>query len=162
MGAAYHMTSSGSLVVLNAVTSFDVALGWVLGVFAVLGTVAGFFRWVLPRFRETKKDLRAFRDAILGREAINHPDTGVELAPPIPGIGNRMANQEQQMSVLTEAVSAIAGSHKRIDDLEERMGRLEQNRDLERIVGKAESIQMFKTIETVANAQPPDDDEPQD
>lgn len=96
--------------------------------------------------REGRKDVRAFKDAILGRDEIVHPETGKVLAPAVPGIGARMATIET-------AVVEMANTHLRVDRLEERVSTLEA-KDMERALARAESIELMRTIESALNSTP--------
>ena len=53
----------------------------------------------------------------------------------------------------------MARNQDRIDHLENRVSAIEQGR-FERIVGKAESIQLYKTMETAIKADPEDRGDP--
>lgn len=95
---------------------------------------------------EGRKDVRAFRDAILGRDEIVHPDTGKVLAPAVPGIGARMATIEA-------AVVEMANTHLRVDRLEVRVANLEE-KEVERALARTESIELMRTIESAIKADP--------
>lgn len=95
---------------------------------------------------EGRKDVRAFKDAILGRDAIIHPESGVELAPAVPGIGARMATIES-------AVVEMANTHQRVDRLEIRVASLEE-KETERALARTESIELMRTIESAIKADP--------
>ena len=117
---------------------------------AAVGTALGFLAvgWRRGRrvFREGRKDARAFKDAILGREEILHPDTGAVLAPAVPGIGARMATIET-------AVVEMANTHLRVDRLEERVAHLEA-KDIERALARTESIELMRTIDSALKSTP--------
>ena len=103
-----------------------------------------------------RQETVAVRDAILGREAVCDSITGKELAPALPGIGQRMANTEAQMAVITEAVAKLADTHQRLDKHEQRIEKLEAA-SVERIVTRAESAQAFRAMEAAINASPDED-----
>lgn len=142
---------------------------------AAVLALAGFWRWAWlgklearddgPRQRtpgfikRVGLDLRAFRDAILGRDAIRHPDTGRVLADAVPGIGARMAASDDRLERLTAVVETIADSHKRVDAIEIRLATVEQAIGGERVLKGIESVQLLRTMEAVANAEPPHGDE---
>lgn len=129
------------------------------------GAIFGFFRWVLPRYRAVRSDIRAGRDALVGREAVVDSITGKVLAPALPGIGVRMETNEQQLSVLTEAVATLASSTARLDDHDKRI----EAQDLriaaletgygERVVTRLESTAAWRAVEAVANSTPPEGSE---
>ena len=127
-----------------------------LSLFAIVAAFAAFFRWVAPRYRRAKSRVVATVDTIAGREAITDSITGRELAPAIPSIGERMATHEGRLDRMVEAVAEIARNHQRIDSLEVRVDALERSQ-VERIAGKPESIQLFRTIETALGAEPQED-----
>ena len=102
--------------------------------------IVGVWRWALPRIRSGARTYGAFKDAVLGREAVTHPDTGAEIIPASPGLGHRMSTVET-------AVVRLAESQARWDDHENRIARLEKA-ESERIVSRAESIELLRTIET--------------
>lgn len=125
--------------------------------------LAGAGKWLVGTkrnpgvFRRGHRDVRALRDTILGRDPVLDTITGHELSPAIPGLGARMADQDERLDRLTTVVETLADVHVRVDALEVRVVAIEQNRDLERIVGKVESVQLMKTMETAINAEPPDE-----
>jgi polyhydroxyalkanoate synthesis regulator phasin len=137
---------------------------WLLAVGAAVALIAGFWRWLLPRWRNAKADARAIRDTLVGREAQRDSITGEEIQPAIPGIGTRVSSIEKQgqttsdqLGILTRAVADMAASQERIDNLEHRVAAIEQGHFLERMAGKAESIQLFRTIEQVSKDNTDDD-----
>lgn len=127
---------------------------------AVLAAIGTWVKWIRPRWRRARAKWIAAQDAIIGRDAINDPITGRELAPALPGIGVRMAHQEavseqqaKQMGLLTDAVAKLADQGEAIEDLRTRVTELENAR-VERVVTKAESIAAWKAIEATAKATP--------
>ena len=120
--------------------------------------LAGWWRWLRPKWRAVRQDSRAIRDTLVGRDAITDSITGKEIAPAIPGIGDRMASQETQTAEIARAVTALAESHRRIDDLDHRVTAIEQGHQLERLAGKAESVQLYRFLETVTKDEDGDDD----
>lgn len=147
------------------IDGLNVASGTIVGVCGAVATLAGAYKvlWHGKKdqhgnrrpglVRGILQDLRGFRDAILGREPVFDSITGAELAPRLPDIGTRMATQEQQMAVLTEAVAAMAKNNRRLDDLEERVTALEEMK-VERVLSKAEQIQLLSTMEAAVSASP--------
>lgn len=103
------------------------------------------------------RDLRGGRDALLGRDAVVDTITGEERVPALPGIGVRMAHQEQQMELLTEAVAKLASTHTRLENHETRILKLEEAA-VERVVTRAESAAAWRAMEAAALATP--DEEP--
>ena len=140
-----------------------------LSVAAAAAVLAGISRWVTPRVRNVKADARAIRDTLVGREAQKDTITGREIAPAVPGIGERMADQEQhqirmaeEMGILTRAVADLASAQAemtavqgRLDDHERRLTAIEQGHMYERLAGKAESIHLFRAVEAIAKDEDP-------
>lgn len=152
---------------LDAITDLDPVLKFISLASGVVLIVVGFWRWALPKWRNTKSDARAIRDTLVGREAVRDSITGEEIRPAMPGIGVRVSSIEKQgqttsdqLGILTRAVADMARSHERIDNLEHRVTAIEQGHFIERMAGKAESIQLFRTIEQVNKAV--DDPDPDD
>ncbi len=136
------------------------ATATILGIVAVLGVLLSWLRWARPRYRRTKRDGAAIRDAILGRDPIYDSITGKELAPALPGIGHRMAVQEGQMSEMTRAVSQLAETHVQLiavnatlEDHNDRIQKLEEAA-VERVVAKAESAAAWRAMEAATLATP--------
>lgn len=128
---------------MNGLNEWSVAIVSVAGALTALGLLA---RKARGAYREAKKDGRAFKDAILGREEILHPDTGAVLAPAVPGIGSRMATIEA-------AVVEMANTHARVDRLEVRVTALEA-KDVERALARTESIELMRTIDAAIKSTP--------
>lgn len=131
------------------------AVALALGVAALLGVLVGWVRWVRPKIRRGRREVTAVRDAILGRDAITDSITGKEIEPALPGMGVRMAQQEQQMAIITDAVAKIADSHLRLESLESRVKVLEDAR-VERVVTQVESAQAWRAIANAHDADPND------
>jgi hypothetical protein len=127
-------------------------LATVIGIATAVGV---FLRWVRPKMKQAASDIRAGRDALVGREPVFDSITGAELVPALPGIGVRMSTTEQQMGVLTDAVAKLADSSLRLDDHEGRLKRLEEG-VVERVVTRAESTAAWRAVEAIAT-QPADD-----
>lgn len=104
---------------MDLLTNFDALSETLIGVGALLGLFVGFWRWVRPRTKRVAADANAVRDVLLGRDAIFDSITGRELAPALPGIGQRTATLEH-------AVTQLADQQVRLDDLDRRVGNLEQ------------------------------------
>lgn len=124
-----------------------------VGLVALLGALLGFLKWVRPKFRAAKKDVRAGRDALLGRDAVYDSITGKEISPALPGIGQRMASTEQNVSILTVAVGRLADMHDRVNGIEARVQRLEHG-DAERQLARTESIELLRTIDNAIKSDP--------
>lgn len=140
-------------------------IGLVATVIAIITALGSWWRWGRPKVVQARREVTAMRDAILGREPMVDSITGREVQPALPGIGVRMAHQEDQMRLLTDAVSKIADSHQRLEHIETRVDGLEEDvADLkagrmERIITRAESAQAWSAVEAVAKSNPPEIDE---
>ena len=144
---------------LNAVT------GAALSFCALLVILGGWLKWVRPRWRKVKNDALGARDALVGRDAIFDRVSGRQLAPAIPGIGNRMEHQEREMSEMKQAVIQLAETHTQLIRVNEALvdheGRLMalENAAVERVVGRAESAAAWRAMEAAHKAEPPLDAE---
>lgn len=141
-------------------------IGLVLGLLALLGALLSYLRWVHPRIKKARATARAATDALLGRDAILDTITGEEIHPALPGVGARMAHQEQQMELLTVTVTKLVDQQvhqqkleRRVDGLEHRVKGLE-DQTIERVAGKAESVAAWRAVEAVARQTDPEIEEP--
>lgn len=121
--------------------------------------LAGWLKWIRPRWRAFRHRATAASDAILGREAKYDSITGELVQPALPGVGVRLADQQQQLDTLTVAVSRIADYHDRLDNHDVRITALEAAA-VERVVTRAESGLAFRAMEAAVKATPSDDDHP--
>ena len=127
---------------------------------AVLAVLGGWWRWLGPMWRDLRRDFRASRDALIGRDALVDSITGREIAPALPGMGVRMDLQEtitkhqsEQMAVLTDAVARLADQSAAIDDHEHRIKMLEEAH-AERLLNKVEQAAAFRAMEQAIKATP--------
>lgn len=146
--------------------SLNATTGLALSLCGLLVIVAGWVRWARPRLRKTREDGVAIRDAILGRDPVIDSITKKEIAPALPGIGQRMAHQESQMSEMTRAVTQLAETHAQmaevraeVHDLSGRVGKLEEAA-VERVVTRAESAAAWRAMEAAALAKPDEEADP--
>lgn len=137
-----------------------------LGIIALLGAVLAWIRWVRPRIRRGRAEITAVRHALLGREEIVDSITGKTIEPALPGIGTRMANQEQQMELLAVTVTKLVDQQVHQQKLEERVDLHEarlvalEEQTIERVAAKAESISAWRAVEAVAKQTPDPDPAP--
>lgn len=132
----------------------EYALGIAVGLTTLAAAAAAWFRWIYPRYKNTRARVISALDALTGREAIVDTITGRELAPALPGIGQRMDTVEQTLIKL-------ADQQTRIDDHETRLSRLEIA-NIERTVTRAESLQHLTTLDQAIRRIPEPDEDPDD
>lgn len=131
-----------------------VAVAAAIGALALLGKYAlKGWRWQ----RAFSRKATAVADSILGRDAVVDSITGKEIAPALPGMGVRMAHQEQQMEAITVAVTKLASQQEYLVDHERRIKALE-DQAVERVVTRAESAAAWRAVEAVAKNDPPESD----
>jgi hypothetical protein len=129
-------------------------VGLAVAIASLLAVVAGWLRWVRPRWRRATAQVVGVRDAILGREALVDTITGVQRVPALPGVGVRLANTEEAIEKLTELVERQGDYGARIEALEVRLTAIEES-TIERIAGKAEMVELLRTIQAAQHAPPP-------
>ena len=114
---------------------------WIIfaaSVVAALGILWKVAKRARRKAKDVSGDVVAIRDSILGRDAVVDSITGKELAPALPGIGQRMDTVER-------ALVALADQHAVLEDHEERIKALEAAR-VERVVSQAESAAMWQAV----------------
>lgn len=104
--------------------------GWIFAILTALTATFVAYRSVMKHVRLWSNTATKVSDVLLGRDAVIDSITGQELSPPLPGIGTRMSKQEDQMELLTKAVSTLSENHTRIDDHERRLTALEDYIDM--------------------------------
>lgn len=87
---------SASIIITAAAVASALGVLWALG------------RKLVKRARVGLTKVGAATDALLGRDAVLHPDTGAVLVPATPGLGVRLAGIEETQSDLTSAVATMA------------------------------------------------------
>ena len=125
----------------------------IVAVAAAVGALVILWKYGLKAWRGwrlARAKVGAVTDAILGRDALVDSITGREIAPALPGMGVRMAHQEQQMEAITLAVTRLASQHEALTDHERRIKALEDSA-VERVVTRAESAAAWRAVEAVAN-----------
>lgn len=143
---------------MNFLTQMDALSKALIGVLTLAGLAFTFARWMRPKLKQAASDIRAGRDALVGRDAIRDSITGKELFPALPGIGVRMATTEASLSQLTTAVAKLVDNDARLTDVEHRTKALEDAM-VERVVTRAESAAAWRAVEAVAHSAPPDESE---
>jgi hypothetical protein len=121
-----------------------------------LGGLVAWFRWLRPKWRSAKADVVAGRDALLGRDAVHDSITGKEIAPALPGIGQRVTTLEEAIPAISVALTRMSDMHVRVSGVEDRVGRLERMEG-ERSLARTESIELLRTIDNAIKADPKED-----
>ena len=98
---------------------------WLTAVAAGVGVLTAAATWWWKRGRRIVGKIDATMDAVVGRPAILHPDTGEVLAPATPGLGVRLATIESTLVELAETNAALTVLSSRVGRVEERVSRLE-------------------------------------
>lgn len=136
-------------------------VGLAIGVATLMGLVVGWLRWVRPRIRRLRAKTVMALDSLVGREAVIDTITGEEIAPALPGIGARMSHQEQQVELLSVAVTKLVDQQdhqrkleERVDSHDHRIKALEEQA-IERVATKAESVAAWRAVEAVAKQTDP-------
>lgn len=133
--------------------------GWLQGIILLglcVGTIYAFLKWLKPRLHEVRSDARAIRDTLVGRPAVRDSITNRVVSPALPSIGDRMASQEEAVQKVADAVQQLATTATRLDQHDKRLNRLEDALQIDRRLDKIESVQLLRTIETVAQAEATD------
>jgi hypothetical protein len=151
---------------MDYITNIDALSKALIGVMTLGALVFSFFRWVRPKMKQAASDIRAGRDALVGRDAIYDSTVpGKILVPALPGIGVRMASTENNLTELTTAVAKLADNDQRTTDLEHWRAEVDRWRIavdegvVERVVTRAESTAAWRAVEAIA-AQPAEHDAP--
>lgn len=117
-----------------------------VAVVILLGALGGYVKWLRPKALQVSRDVRASRDALLGREAIYDSITGEPISPALPGIGHRVATLELAVVQLAD----MKAEHRSLD---QRVSRLEKAEG-DRAHARTESIELLRTIEAAIQADP--------
>lgn len=124
-----------------------------VGIVALTTGIAGWLKWIRPKWHRAKHDITASRDSILGRAAVVDSITGAELSPALQGIGQRVATLEESQAAIGDALNRLAGSSARLDSHDSRLDRLEKS-EQERALARTESIELLRTIDHAIRASP--------
>jgi hypothetical protein len=149
-------------------------IAWVLGVFALLGALAGFTRWLVrkawPRWRGLVNDFVEIRATLIGHGAVAHPITGEELAPAEPGVGVQVARLRDQLreeqSEIRSQIEFVIGKLHALEhevkpnggsSLKDGLNRVEERLRIgdTQFAGMAAELgELRKSLGTLAEAQP--------
>lgn len=134
--------------------ALDDYAGWIVAVSAGLTTLVVGGRWIRKRFQRFSHKWDSAREALVGREEIRHPDTGAVLVKATPGLGQRLAHIEENLTVLSDTRSEMQALTARVDSI---ASSLEQHTmesaEVWQARAQAES-KMWDTIKTIAEAPP--------
>ncbi|WP_028472128.1 hypothetical protein [Nocardioides alkalitolerans] len=144
---------------LSIATAIQAHAGWITAVGAAVIMLAGLFVWIKKKVREPIQNFNRGLVALVGREAVIDPATGMSLAPPIPGLGVRLAHIEEVMSQLavndqrtTQVFAQMETIHGRLNTLQEQIVNHMTDSESERQSRLAEQTAMWRAIEAVAGA----------
>lgn len=140
------------------IENLSAASGLALSILALLAAFVGWVRWVRPRVRKTRDDSVAIRDAILGRDPIIDSITKKEIAPALPGIGQRMATVEQALITFAQNQHDLEVLRGRVDEHDQDIKELKDAR-AERVVSRVESAAAFRAMEEAIKATPDSESE---
>lgn len=139
-------------------SAVESTVGLTVGLITIAGAVLTWLRWIRPKVKKGQAEAVAVRDAILGRDAVRDSITGRVLAPPLPGIGQRIDTVERAVATLADQHRVLEDHERRIKANEARISKLE-DAAAERIVTKQESALAWRAMEAATNATPPEPDE---
>lgn len=105
--------------------------------------------WARPRLQRLSRDAFAARDAIVGRDPVVDSITGRELAPALPGIGQRLATVEEALVVLAEDRTRLNHVEVTVATHTEQIAQLQAGM-LERLAARVESTSAFAAMEAIA------------
>lgn len=134
-------------------------VGLSITICTLLGLIFAWLRWLRPRYRNARNKAVAISDALIGREAITDTITGRELAPALPGIGQRMETVERAVAHIADLLTTQHDQDQRLAALETRVDTLEAQA-VERVAAKAEAVAAWQAVAAVAGqpespAEPP-------
>lgn len=132
----------------------------IIGVGGALAVIAGWWRWVRPRWRAFRAKTTAALDSLVGRPAVVDTITGQELVKALPGIGVRMEQTERQMELLTTTVAKLVDQEAAINELRDTQAQhakdiaLLQAGMVERVASKVEQTEMWKAVQRIQDDDP--------
>jgi len=134
--------------------------GGIITLGAVLAVLAGWLKVIRPRWRKTRAKITAAIDSLVGRDEVRDSITDEVVIPALPGMGVRMAHQEQQTELLVVTVTKLVDQQahqirleKVVEEHADRIAKLEANQ-VERVVARAETTAAYRAIETAIKATP--------
>lgn len=132
--------------------ALDDYAGWIVGVLGGLTAVGVIARWLRKRVRTFAQKWDRAREALVGREEIRHPDTDTVLVPSTPGLGQRLAHIEENLTVLSDTRTEMQALTQQVGELAGRFD-LHVTESAELDLARAhEQSKMWDTITTIAKA----------
>lgn len=123
-----------------------------LGVLALVGIIAGYYRFWRPWWNKIINGGRLWWETQIGSDAILHPVTGEVIQPAQKGIAHRLhaveQGQAQQIELMERVILLMEGEkaqNHRIDAVEDRVSILEAGA-VERTIVRAESAAMLNLV----------------
>lgn len=131
-----------------------------VGIAALIGAIAAFVRWGLPRYRQARSTTRAVVATLVGTEEVRDPITNELIRPAQPGVGVQVSDLRMAVTKLVEQQAHTEALQGHFHDLERRTKTNEDDiaelkaAQVERIVSRAESAAAFRAIEEAVKATP--------
>ncbi|WBQ02935.1 hypothetical protein [Kribbella sp. CA-293567] len=126
--------------------------GWIVGVLGGLTALGVVARWVRKRVQTFAQKWDRARETLVGREEIRHPDTAVVLVQATPGLGQRLAHIEQNLTALSDTRTEMQTLTQRVGDLTGRFDQhVTESQELD-LARAREQSKMWDTIKTIAEA----------
>ncbi len=118
-----------------------------------IGIVWQLVRKTRAKTRALVRDGVKVRDSIIGRPAVVDTITGRELAPPLPGVGQRLDTVERAVAMLADQHRVLDDHEVRIRSNSDRIEKLEAA-SVERVVNRQDSAQAWRAISSAIDATP--------
>lgn len=127
-----------------------------VGIVALIGAIAAFVRWGLPRYRKARSTGRKVVATLVGTEEVRDPITNQLIRPAQPGVGVQVSDLRLAVTKLVEQQAHTEALQGQFHDLDRRVTNLEEAR-AERFVAQAESAEMWRAVANVNDDDGPDD-----
>lgn len=105
-------------------------------------------RWLAKRVRRSWVKWDNAREALVGREAILHPDTGRVLVEATPGLGQRLSSIEEGQRLIGQTLSTLGETQAETAELNRRVGELTDQ--LGNHITESNKLEMERTKEREA------------
>lgn len=117
---------------------------------AAATAVVTWVKWIRPWVRGLRADWIAGRDTLVGRAPVVDSITGKELAPAVPGIGQRIGSLETAIVTIAQNQHDLAQIREDVNLHDVRLQKLEEAA-VERVFTRADSLAAWRAMEAVAN-----------